>query len=183
MSVRPRLLLAVVLAMSACRRTAPLDEVQRMTYGVKPALVRVNAYATAKFVDHSPAARAPQELDTGAGGFGSGFIVHPDGYILTSGHVLAATHDPAAPPRELLRNGARAALTKRLTVEQLRELRNDDRLDASIEAEMRDGDVKDIHVVNDAELSNGEKLPFRVEQYSPALNEHGADLALLRIDR
>jgi len=52
MSVRPRVLLAVVLAaVSGCRRTAqPLDDVQRMTYGVKPSIVRLNAYATAKFV-------------------------------------------------------------------------------------------------------------------------------------
>ena len=31
------------------------------------------------------------DVQTGAGGSGSGFIIHPDGYILTSGHVVAPT--------------------------------------------------------------------------------------------
>jgi S1-C subfamily serine protease len=179
MSARSRVLLAVVIAaVCGCRRTAPpLDDVQRMTYGVKPALVRVNAYATAKFVYKD------EEVETGAGGFGSGFVVHPDGRILTSGHVVAPTRDAEELRHELLRNGARAALTKHLPIEKLRELRNDGRLDQYVDAVMREGDVKGVRIVNEVQLSNGEKLPFTVERYSPALNERGADLALLRIAR
>jgi S1-C subfamily serine protease len=124
-----------------------------------------------------------QEFETGAGGFGTGFVVHPDGRVLTSGHVVAATHDADKLRRELLRNGARAALTARLPVAQIRALRDSDRLDSYIDAIVADGAVKDIRVVNDVQLSNGEKLPFRVERYSPALSERGADLALLRIER
>src|SRR3989449_6834248 len=102
---RPRLLIAVAfVAAFGCRRSvAPLDDVQRMAYGVKPAVVRVNAYATAQFSYPSQAisnviqelrrngvvvAAAPaaerEVVETGAGGSGSGFVVHPDGLILTS---------------------------------------------------------------------------------------------------
>src|SRR5438132_13759092 len=96
-----KLALVVVAACAACRRSVPpLDDVQRMAYGIKPGVVRINAYATAKFV-YRPEAIArvvgelrrngvtvttlmpssTEPLPTGAGGSGSGFIVHPDGLI------------------------------------------------------------------------------------------------------
>jgi hypothetical protein len=40
------------------------------------------------------------------------FIIHPDGLILTSGHVVAPTRDREALERELRRNGAIAALVR-----------------------------------------------------------------------
>ena len=49
---RLRLLIAVVLlaVLVACRREVPkLDDVQRVAYSVKPAVVRISAYATAEF--------------------------------------------------------------------------------------------------------------------------------------
>jgi len=203
MPSRPRqlavALFAVVVATGCPQDETHLDDVQKMAYGVKPAVVRISAYATAEFhydaaaiaslpelsrdelVVHNPPA-GDTLIRTGAGGSGSGFVVHPDGYILTSGHVVAPTRDPAAMQRDLLRNGAIAALVKHFPLDDLRRLHRSDALQPYIAALASRGRLEKVEVVNEIELSNGEKLPFQTRQYSPALAEHGTDLALLKVE-
>jgi len=178
MSPRARLLLAALL-LAACRHgdDAKLDDVSKMAYGVKPSVVRISALATAQF-------RTGEAIvSTGAGSSGSGFIIHPDGVILTSGHVVAITRDPAALERELRRNGAIKVLVKRYAIDELRRARQQGKLEPMIAEVAAQGSLDNVAVVNDVELSNGTKMPFTIERYSPALTERGADLALLRIAR
>jgi len=203
MATRSRLLV-LLLFCAACRRDASrLDDVQKMAYAVKPAVVRVNAYATGQFrytpstitevesqlhtdgYDYAARALPASEtaLDTGAGGSGSGFVINPDGVIVTSGHVVSPTRDPDALRRELLRNGAIATLLRHFPVESLRTIHRGDGLDRYINYVSTAGQLENVRVVNEVELSNGEKLPFRIRSYSPSLHERGTDLALLDIDR
>lgn len=198
------LLVVALLASSGCRRdVSRLDDVQKMAYAVKPAVVRISAYATADF--RYPAAAvasvetalardghqvrvrgvASQEevVGTGAGGSGSGFIVHPDGVILTSAHVVAPTRDPAALDRELQRNGAIAALVRHFPVQTLRALERDDALERYVSAMSAAGKIENVKVVSQVELSNGETLSYTIRRYSPALHERGSDVAILQIPR
>jgi S1-C subfamily serine protease len=189
---------------AGCRRPVPhLDDVTKIAYGVKPAVVRISAFATADFhypsdtvarveaqlladghdirARNVPPSAAEVKVETGAGGSGSGFIIHPDGYILTNGHVVAPTRDMRTLGDDLQRNGAIAALIRHFSKEKLRTLSRDE-LERYI-APFTAGRIENVRVVNQVELSNGETLPFRIRHYSPSLRERGTDLAVLQIER
>lgn len=197
------LLATACLTGSACRReVARLDGVQKMAYQVKPAVVRVTAVSTASF-SYEPAAireietiiraREPiiaahdlpahsTKVETGAGGSGSGFIIHPSGVIITSYHVVAPVMDRAALEKELRRNGAIAALMRHFPIDVLRRLYRDEQLGALVERIAAAGRLSDLVIRNEAELSNGEKADFRLVDHSPGFAERGSDIALLRIE-
>lgn len=203
---RPRLLIlvALLIAAGACRRdVTQLGDVEKMAYSVKPAVVRVSSFATADFQYSMEAVKSVQSslqrdgkdvsarelegtggvVETGAGGSGSGFIIHGDGVILTSGHVVSPTRDTRALEGTLRRNGAIAALVRHFPVQTLRAIHRSDELDRYVEPLALAGTLAELRTVNQVELSNGETLPFRILRFSPPLHERGTDLAILQVNR
>jgi len=193
-----------ILLLAGCRRDKPpIDAVQRLAYSVKPSVVRVRSYATAEFSYPSSAILAVRgalradgltveakdlpgqelQMETGSGGSGSGFIIHPDGTILTSGHVVAPTRDLAALREELLRNGAIAALVRHFRIDVLRTLYRNDELERYIAMIVPQARLGPAKIVNEVELSNGQAYPYVVHAFSPSLMSRGSDLAVLKIGR
>ncbi|HUF18741.1 MAG TPA: trypsin-like peptidase domain-containing protein [Thermoanaerobaculia bacterium] len=191
-----------ILIVSGCSRSdVRLDGVERLAYSVKPAVVRVNALATAEFSypiaaiseiareigttprDLPGASSRVASVKTGSGRSGSGFIVHHDGTIVTSAHVVASTRDPAAVQQDLMTNGSLAALLRHFPEETLRAIHRDGKLNALASSLSRKGSLKAWEIRNEVLLSNGDPHPFSIISYSPPLHQKGSDLAVLAIKR
>lgn len=186
--------ISLLLLICGCSRDpSPLEPVQRMAYEVKPAVVRVSAYATATLridpagseidFDELTSGRGeePVTVETGTGGSGSGFLIHPEGWILTSAHVVEPTLQQEQMHARLLRNGALTLLARILDDDVLAAYRRGGRIDQLIDRVVERSSLEQVEVVNRVELSNGRSASFTVESLSPSIDRGGRDLALLRI--
>jgi serine protease Do len=170
-------------------RTAP----QRLVYEVKPAVVMVRVAATVTIPRGRGRDPITYTYSTGA----SGWIISPDGYVVTNGHVVEVYHaDNEASLKYTLTYMALDSLNffaeeaarrnARLTDPLRRQL-----LDEFIAANSGIALAKRLDVI----LQNGQRLPAEIKQYSPPLSdmpgkvsslwvtrETGKDVAVLKIE-
>ena len=172
------------------------SELQSAVFRAKPAVVmiavRIGARATVQCGSGETVTVRPGAI----GELGSGSIIHPDGWIITNGHVVQPYQEGADGPFavELLENAVAAACGSELDglpgparAERIRALATtpENRRGLAVERSL------DVH------LSNGKAYPAEVKFYSPPAyavvgtatdasgNErkvHGRDVAILKID-
>ncbi len=196
-------LVAAAVTLVACRGDAPeITPEQHLIYEVRPAVVRVNTYSTAKFTYPAAEIRAiaaivsrevpgsavrrlsgqpTEEISAGTGVSGSGFIINQAGYVLTSASVTQALGTPAENETAIRRNAAIGALVRHFTADPLRKLAKEGRLDPLIERLASAGDAAEITTVRDVELANGERHGFELRRTGEAADSLG--VAIVRIRR
>jgi hypothetical protein len=195
--------LLAALLLAGCLGELPrLDRDRRTMHETRPGVVRLSSCATASFswsaADIESAAAsfrlavpgeawrrpaAPGEIETGTGGSSSGFIVHPDGWVVTDARGPRVPRDRSALESELRRNGARAALERHFVDAALEEALRAGTAGPAVEALALAGTLDAVRVTDAVELANGASLAYRVEALSAELSGGAARLALLRIDR
>ena len=179
------LLVASLPAVSAAATEA---ELQSAVFRAKPAVVmiavRVGATATVRCSSGPPVVVRPGTI----GELGSGSVIHPDGWIVTNGHVVQPYQEGAdgSFATELLERSVASACTAEpeelstpARTEQIRAL--------AAQPENRGGLVVERSL--EVHLSNGKAYPAAVKFYSPpayvvvgARKEHGRDVAILKIE-
>ncbi|MBI2214718.1 MAG: FHA domain-containing protein [Acidobacteria bacterium] len=195
--------LLAALLISGCLGELPrLDRDRRRTLESRPGVVRVSSYATGTFswstadIERSAASLrlarpaeslrrpvASGEVETGAGGSSSGFIVHPDGWIVTDARGPRLLSDRVAIESELRRNGARAALERHFEDEALDAALRAGTIGLAVEQLALAGTVDSVRVVDAVELANGAALAYQREAESAELASGSPSIALLRVDR
>lgn len=179
-----------------------LERDRRLVLETRPGVVRVTSCATATFswsaadIERAAASleldpssdglrrpAAPGEAETGVGGSSSGFILHPDGWVVTDADGPRLPRERAAIEAELRRNGARAALERHVDEASLVVAVRSGTIGPVVEELARTGSLDAVQVTDAVELANGASLAFREEARSGPLAGGVARLALLRVDR
>lgn len=196
-------LLATLASIPACVGEMPrLESERRRIHQARPGVVRISSWATATaswtaeditraetslrgFATGSALRRPASsgETETGTGGSASGFVIHPDGIVVTDAGYPRAPRERPALEAELRRNGAKAALARHFEAEALRAAAREGKLEPVITALAGASTIDDIRAIDEVELANGTRLPYRVVATSDPIAGGAARVALLRIDR
>lgn len=178
----------VVMGGAGAAAAATEAELQSAVFRAKPAVVmvgvRIGATATIRCSEGPSVTVRPAPI----GELGSGAIIHPDGWIVTNGHVVQPFQDgqESAFAAELLEKSVATACAAE--VDALPAAARTERIRAlAAEPMNRAGLVLERSL--QVNLSNGKGYPAEIKYYSPPAyvvmaggKEHGRDVAILKIE-
>jgi S1-C subfamily serine protease len=165
-----------------------LSQAERIQLLAAPAVVRVvdGCSGTYRFFepDRGGLPVASEEVEVFTGGTGSGFLVHPNGYIATNAHVVSSAHDKYATCKEDLFNAYVEQVEKNAAVEPGTYSKKEESLAFLKEnSVLVEGSFEGINLVV---LPNGRELPFSIRSFGDSIDAKseilGKDVAIIKIE-
>lgn len=169
--------IAALIALLAPLATAQLTPEEKRALEVKPAVVLVVVQYEAKWTFENISLKLPH------GELGTGFFFHPDGYLITNGHVVQHANLKDLEARASLQDELRADAIKSVKYiaaeaeKQGHTLSNQQIVELLQHGKIELVQAPTLSVV----LSNGKVLNADILQYSAPITENGKDVAVLKV--
>ncbi len=172
-------LFALLVALALQSPAARLDEYQILAYKVKPAVIRVVAIVFVEY-RHISANNEQVNGNVALGGTGSGFIVNADGYLVTNGHVIDRVYWYENNPDVFIGNVLPTVVYQIMRKEGFNDITRE-LVDKWVDN--RKFQVTNHKTFKRVILSNGDMREFEVKRYSPAIDQGGKDVGILKIEK
>jgi len=159
---------------------AKLDEYQILAYRIKPAVVRVIAAVNFEFKYLNPHNNAIITSSITVGGSGSGFIFDPEGYIVTSGHVIDRVYWFENNPDVFIVNITPTIIYQLMIGEGFTNIN-----EALIKKwqEERRFQIISYKKFKRVILPSGDDFEYEIKKYSADIDSGGKDVGILKIEK